>query len=383
MRKTFQLTFSIWGVLAFIALPISYRFLPNFGSWVSAFLLPFNQWFCTTVFNIDVSETYLISDSAAFYSTAVILLFVAIIVAVITRLKQNNLLEKLSTVCYFILVYWLSYFLIRYGFDKIIGEQFYFPAPNTLHTPVGYLSKDILFWSTMGTSSTYNYFMAVTEIVAGCLLLWKRTRFLGLICSLGVLANVLATNIGFDISVKYLSGLLLFTSIILLSYHFQYLKLLVGIHSTPKNSVPELTIPKVWKRVLKTVIIILFASETIFYGFIYKNEFRIAAKSFLVEEVEGSSEIFAQHSIHRIHFHREGYLVTETFDQQFKSYPIHQTPAGFRLNNLNFAINETKTVVSWNENGKLNEWKVRESELGKLPLSEDESNWCVERMMKN
>ena len=382
MRKTFQLTFSIWGVLAFIALPISYRFLPNFGSWVSAFLLPFNQWFCTTVFNIDVSETYLISDSAAFYSTAILLLIVAIVIIVACNLLKKQLfLAHLKTGCYFILIYWLSYFLIRYGFDKIIGQQFYFPAPNTLHTPVGYLSKDILFWSTMGTSSTYNYFMAATEIVAGSLLLWKRTRFLGLICSFGVLANVLATNIGFNISVKYLSGLLLLTSIILLSYHFQHLKSLVGIHSTPKNSVPELTIPKVWKRVLKTAIIILFATETIFYGFIYENEFRITAKSFLVEEVEGSSEIFAQHSIHRIHFHREGYLVTETFDQQFKSFPIHQTPTGFRLNNLNFAINEPKTVMSWNENGKLNEWKVKEIELGEMPLTEDESHWCVERMI--
>jgi len=383
MRKTLQLTFSIWAVLAFIALPISYRFLPNFGNWVSAFLLPFNQWFCTTIFNIDVSETYLISDSAAFYSTTILLLIVAaIIITGCKLLKKQSLLAHLRTGCYFILIYWLSYFLIRYGFDKIIGQQFYFPAPNTLHTPVGYLSKDILFWSSMGTSSAYNYFMAATEIVAGILLLWKRTRFLGLICSFGVLANVLATNIGFDISVKYLSGLLLFASILLLSYHHQQLKLLVGIHSTPKNSLPELTIPELWKRVLKIAIMLLFVAETILYGFIYQNKFPTTAKSFLVEEVEGSSAISAQHSIHRIHFHREGYLVTETYDQQFKSYPIQETPTGFRLNNLNFAINEPKTVVSWNENGKVNEWKVKEIELAKLPLNEDESNWCVERIME-
>src|SRR5690606_10622362 len=133
-----QLTVSIWLVLAFIALPISFRFLPNLGSWVSAFLLPINQWMCKVLFQIDISTTYLISDSAGFYTTALILMIVALLIALLLK-NRHHIQDKIVQCCYFILIYWVSYFLLRYGFDKIIGVQFYFPAPNTLHTPLGYL----------------------------------------------------------------------------------------------------------------------------------------------------------------------------------------------------------------------------------------------------
>lgn len=380
MRKSIQLTVSIWLVLAFIALPISFRFLPNFGSWVSAILFPINQWLSELFFQIDITNTYLISDSAGFYTSAFLLFILAFFIGWLLQ-KRQQLRLKTSSILYFVLVYWLSYFLLRYGFDKIIGIQFYYPAPNTLHTPVGYLSKDILFWSTMGTSSAYNYFMASTEIIAGTLLLWNRTRFLGLICSLGILANVLATNIGFDISVKYFSGLLLATSIILLSYHFQQLKALVGMHSEGVPSLPQLQLPNQGKIILKSIVILFFALETIFYGFIFDANFRTEAKSYLVVEIEGNSNILEMTSIHRLHFHREGYLVIETLDQQFKSYPIVSTPDGFRLNHLNFRINAANHSISWNEQGKLNEFKVKEIDLDQLPTSEDESHWFVEDMI--
>lgn len=379
MRKSIQLTFSIWLVLAFIALPISFRFLPNFGSWVSAFLFPLNQWLCDVLFQIDITNTYLISDSAGFYTTAFILFIVALSISLLLY-KRNQVQVKITNIIYFILVYWLSYFLLRYGFDKIIGIQFYFPAPNTLHTPLGSLSKDILFWSTMGTSSGYNYFMAATEIIAGSLLLWKRTRFLGLICSAGVLANVLATNIGFDISVKYFSALLLATCIFLLSFHFQQLRTLVGIPTTP-ISLPDISFSPIWKRGLKILVLLFFIFETVLYGFIYETKFPVKARSFMIEDVKGNSDILDLNTIHRLHFHREGYLITESFDQQFKSFPITPQATGFRLNNLNVAINLGNNSISWKENGKMNKLMVHEIDLGKLAISEDENHWFVEEMI--
>lgn len=379
MRKSIQLTVSIWLVLAFIALPISFRFLPNFGSWVSAFLLPINQWLCDVIFQVDISSTYLISDSAGFYTTAILLFFVALIVGILLK-KHNRLQYKITDLLYFILVYWLSYFLLRYGFDKIIGIQFYFPAPNTLHTPLGNLSKDILFWSTMGTSSSYNYFMAATEILAGGLLLWQRTRFLGLICATGVLANVLATNIGFDISVKYFSSLLVATSLFLLSFHVQQLKHLVGLTSE-QVVLPELSFSPKWKVVLKSILLVFFVFETVLFGFLYETKFPVEACSFDIENVKGSSALFDLNAMHRLHFHREGYLVTETFDQQFKSFPITLQTNGFRLNNLNFAINKDNNSISWNENGTMNQFMVHEIDLEKLAISEDESHWFVEEMI--
>jgi uncharacterized membrane protein YphA (DoxX/SURF4 family) len=99
----------------------------------------------------------------------------------------------------------LALVLFVYGFEKIFKHQFYLPEPNTLYTPLGQLHPDILFWSTMGISHSYSVFAGLAEVVPAVLLLWGRTRGLGAVLALGVLVNVVALNISFDISVKLYS----------------------------------------------------------------------------------------------------------------------------------------------------------------------------------
>lgn len=359
-------------------LPISYRFLPEIGKLLSTLLLPLNEWMCAMLFNISIEKTYLISDSAAFYAGAILLFIVSIgVVAFTSSLKIN--FDKTRKLLFLVLTYTLSYFLIRYGFDKIIGDQFYFPAANTLHTPIGYASKDLLYWSTMGTSSSYNYFMAFTEIIAGSLLLWKRTRFLGLFVSFGVLSNVLATNIGFDITVKFLSGLLLLISVVCLTYFLPELKRLVGIQAEPNESV-ELFSNRRKKWILKSlVLLVLFIEIAIQY--FQKSDYPFQSESYLVTETIDSTELPLLQHAKRIHIHRGGYLVIETQNQEFKSYPIQPSQNGFRFNQLNFAINKDGSCVSWLENGSLKELFVERIDLGKLELSKDESHWFVEEMI--
>ena len=134
----------------------------------------------------------------------------------ITTLRNINKIREM-TWNEIIFFYWthvlvsnmLAFFLLRYGFDKLFKHQFYLPEPNTLYTPVGLLSKDILFWTSMGTSHSYNVFMGLIEIIPAFLLFFKRTRMLGGLISFAVLLNVLMINIGFDITVKILSSFLL------------------------------------------------------------------------------------------------------------------------------------------------------------------------------
>lgn len=373
MPKRILLIGHFWMLLSFLALPISYRFLPNFGSWISAWIFPLNAWICETFWKVDVSTTFLISDSAAFYATSIVLLLVAILVGLI--LKNKNFLGY----THIALTSILAYFLLRYGCDKIIGNQFYFPAPNTLFTPVGSLSKDILYWSTMGTSATYNYFMATTEIIAGSLLLWNRTRFLGVLFSVGILANIFATNVGFDITVKYLSGLLLSTSIFLLFQYPNQLKQLVGIETMEEE---KATIPPTkWKPMIKTIILLFIALEVLFPNGLEQKNYPFQAQTFEVLELKGTSKMLEFTCLKRIHFHREGYLVTESHGQEFKSYPITSVPNGFRFDNVNFMFNQHQNCISWNENGQLLQLRIKEIDLKKLPLSEDGSHWCVEEMI--
>ena len=105
--------------------------------------------------------------------------------------------------------WWLALQLLLYGFDKVAKHQFYLPEPNTLYTPLGQLPPDLAYWSVMGASRGYSVFAGLLEVVPGLLLLWGRTRLLGGLLAVAVLANVLALNLGFDISVKLWSGFLL------------------------------------------------------------------------------------------------------------------------------------------------------------------------------
>ncbi|UMY66215.1 hypothetical protein [Flavobacterium sp. HJ-32-4] len=104
--------------------------------------------------------------------------------------------------------YYLAYVLLCYGVGKILGLQFYIPEANVLFTPFGQLTKDILFWSTVGTSHSFNVVTGIIECAIALLLLLGRTRVLGLFLCLFVLLGIVLLNFTFDISVKLFSLLL-------------------------------------------------------------------------------------------------------------------------------------------------------------------------------
>ena len=110
--------------------------------------------------------------------------------------------------------YYIGLILLKYGLDKITLQQFTTPEANILYTPFGYLDKDILFWSTVGTSKFYNIAVGCIEITASILLFFRKTRLLGFCLALGIILNILIINLGFDISVKTLSSFLLLVILI-------------------------------------------------------------------------------------------------------------------------------------------------------------------------
>jgi hypothetical protein len=100
---------------------------------------------------------------------------------------------------------------------KVFKYQFYLPEPNTLYTPLGEVPRDLLFWSTMGTSRSYSVFSGCLEVLAGGLFFWRRTTLVGALLALGIMANVLAINLSFDISVKIFSVFLCFLCCVLIA----------------------------------------------------------------------------------------------------------------------------------------------------------------------
>lgn len=105
--------------------------------------------------------------------------------------------------------YGLSAAMLNYGLVKVFKSQFPFPSLNSLTSTYGESSPMGLAWNFMGYSSGYNLFAGGAEVLAGVLLLWRRTATLGALVAIGVMANVAAMNFCYDIPVKLFSSTLL------------------------------------------------------------------------------------------------------------------------------------------------------------------------------
>ena len=129
-------TLGVWLVLFAIALPFPYYLIPHWPQHVQ-------------------------SDSEILYLIALAVLGFSILFNVVLLFFKNDYSKNVSTFTHVAIVYILIFYLLKYGADKLFKHQFYIPEPNTLHTPLGYLSKDILFWSSMSSSYLYNLFMGL------------------------------------------------------------------------------------------------------------------------------------------------------------------------------------------------------------------------------
>jgi hypothetical protein len=85
-------------------------------------------------------------------------------------------------------------FLNVYGLGKIAGGQFYRRGrlpDEVAGTPLGDASAFDLAWTFMGYSLAYILFVGLAEVVGAWLLLWERTKLLGVAILLPVMVNVL------------------------------------------------------------------------------------------------------------------------------------------------------------------------------------------------
>ncbi|KMQ66397.1 hypothetical protein ACM46_02355 [Chryseobacterium angstadtii] len=164
------------------------------------------EWLVANVFKRNHVRTDFSSDSISMFVLTAVLLILSLLTTVLIRRKY---IGKILYYSKEIIVLYLAVVLMEYGFDKVFKAQFYLPEPNILYSRFGNLHKDILFWSTMGTSRFYSISAGVLELLAALLILFRTTRIPGLLLSAGILINIFLINIGFDISVKLFSAVLL------------------------------------------------------------------------------------------------------------------------------------------------------------------------------
>lgn len=194
---------------------------------VTSYVLPFQSklvvWCFGDVVNLIIDDHLdFTSDTFGLNILLIFLLLIAMLITALVRITPYFVERKtqIENLIRLIIFYYIASRMMVYGFDKIFKTQFYLPEPNIMYTDFGLLSKDILFWSVMGTSKWYCILSGIAEVIPAVLLLFKRTRIFGLCWMLLVLVHVLTINIGFDISVKLYTLFLLFLTLLLLSKHF-------------------------------------------------------------------------------------------------------------------------------------------------------------------
>jgi hypothetical protein len=266
-------------------------------------------------------------------------------------LKVKSISLKFKTYFRIFIAYYLALILFKYGFDKIFKHQFYFPEPNTLYTPLNQLSKDILFWSSMGTSYMYSLFSGLIELLPAVLLLHKRTRLFGSVIAFGVLVNVVMINFGFDISVKVFSLFLALLSIVIISPDSKRLYQLFTCKLVDSRVVERTFESK--KSVLKYALLKSLVVSLILFESIgpYVQTQNFNDDTFTKPYLNGAYFVVNSNTdtreIKRVFFHRKQYFIIQYANDSFESFQ------------LEFAKNKKSiTLISENDSTLRYQWSV-------------------------
>jgi hypothetical protein len=103
-------------------------------------------------------------------------------------------------ICFFLLL-----MLIQYGAAKLFIGQMPVPTEGRLYQRVGDMSPMAMLWTFIGSSKAYQIFCGASEMLAGILLLFKRTRLFGTVVSAAVMFHVFVLNMCYDVPVKQFS----------------------------------------------------------------------------------------------------------------------------------------------------------------------------------
>lgn len=153
-------------------------------------------------------------DYVLVFCFAVIAAFVALVWSVLDRRRANYI--TLYACLRLLVRFTLSFTMMSYGFAKVYPLQFRTPGLPQLTETYGEASPMGILWTFMGASVAYTKFCGSAEVLAGALLLFRRTTTLGAMVAAGAMLNVAALNFSYDVPVKLYSTHLLLMSLFLM-----------------------------------------------------------------------------------------------------------------------------------------------------------------------
>jgi hypothetical protein len=355
-----------------------------------------------SVFGAPLKMAGVHSDSVSMYILVLLLFGLAVLISILLRYikkwKQYN--GRFFYIIYTIAGYYLILILLKYGLDKVFKTQFYLPEPNILYTPVGQLDKDILYWSSMGTSRLYNIFTGSIEVLASMLLFFRRTRMAGVLLAIVAMAEVTMINFGFDISVKLYSLFLLFISLYLLH---PFYRRLFQVFFTPFKMIgpaaqpPSAVVHPFWKVFLKCTVTGFILLEG-FYPYFKASNFNddITERPYLhgaygvTQMIAGTDTLVnSDLLIKRFFIHRNGYIIFQDQQDRMRDYKFDYDAATNKYTLTDYQLKTTKLDAWYNERdsmltikylkddqpvqlrGKALNWR-------KLPVLQKSFHWTVD-----
>lgn len=190
------------------------------------------------------------------------------------KLNWKNVLEIVCRWYVFI-------FLNIYGLGKIMGGQFYRKGQlpeEVAKTTLEQASAYELAWSFMGFSFLYILFIGLSQIIGAWLLLWNRTKLLGVAILLPIMINIIVFDILFlDIKDALANAIIYFLMLLYILY-FNKVKVTNAFNNlTATTSDKKATNPFKWQRLAAVLCImaLIFGIDQFFVNLIrsYYNTF--------------------------------------------------------------------------------------------------------------
>ncbi len=211
---------TIWDAL----LPVISGYVDNWLSW------PFThggQWIAQHWFHVQGAGATLHQTGSGDTAIAWIGIGIMFTLALLATLLWTAFSEvpRTRSNAYPVLFAWFR-FIIRltlgvsmfvYGMSKLFPLQMMPPSLAVLNEPFGNISPMTLLWTMIGLHPGYEMICGSAEVVAGLLILCRRTALLGALFTAFVVSNVVLYNFFFDVPVKIYAAHLLLMSLVIVA----------------------------------------------------------------------------------------------------------------------------------------------------------------------
>jgi hypothetical protein len=245
-----------------------------FSWWPSILWQPYAEahgavvtWVAEQVFQVQLSARFgnrgdITADYITVFCNLVLAAAAAAVWSLLDRKRPNYV--RLHAWLRVGVCFYLAAEMVLYGAVKVIPTQFGSLSPVVLTTRVGDLDRMSLLWTFMAASPAYTIFTGVAEMLGGLLLTCRRTRLLGALVCIGVMANVVMLNFGYDVVVKLKSSHLLGMCLFVAAADLRRLVDFFVLGRAPQPAVQDPLFATKWLRrgaqVLATVLVLGFAA---------------------------------------------------------------------------------------------------------------------------